>query len=667
MFKTLKLDLIDAIIVVFYYLFVCFLILSLFGFFNRLAVSFVLIILFLIIFSLRKYIAFPKKYLWFFLFVPLTTAGFGFLRGFFVGDAYGLWLPAARDIVRLGYFPGISINYFFSRMPLLSLLFAGTFSIFNSFNEFLCLWVPFLSTSATVIIIYQWAKDRGLDKKFLYFIPFLFLTNIVVQFFGGWNLLQESLILLFATAFFYYYENYLRDQSKKNLIFLALSFILACASKVSGFFLVLIIPFIFLKSKDKKRIFYYFFVISAPIILWLFRNYLIFDNPVFPVFNGIFKGRYYQVIKFHSALHVLPAYLNSIWDRFFWTFKNYFWMSFPFVLLSVYGFFKKHRYDYLFLFFSYLLVKELFLFTLTNSSARYYYPFIGLLIVYALLGLQELKSRSFITFLIVLATVGLLLVPVVNSTSQFISLFENKLSFLGQISSWLHMYWYVIAICLIPLVYGKISQKENAKIFLVFLYCLFIFHLKFVANKSWLNTWPFIFLSLLFLIIFIFRERIRYFKSTITAIIILAVFANSWAMASVYYWHQGGVALPVSFIWEDSQWAKQSLDQEEVSNRDFYVLVAAQSDYFNWQTDYRAIRIFNYNFCLKFKEYDKNMSDFDFYEMLKGHKVKYLVKNDIFSDFFTDEYVEFFRKVESSDRFKIIASKDNQYFVWQVY
>ena len=203
--QTIKFDLIDIVVLSFYYIFTCFLFLGMFGLFNRFFVFVILIFLLLVIFLLRHRVSFNKKYLWFFVLAPLVTAGFGFLRGFIDGDAYSLWLPAARDTIAFGYFPDFSIAYQFSRMPLLSILMALTFSVFDSLNEFICLWIPFFFSSAILIVIYKWAKNKNLDKKFLFFIPVLFLTNILVAWWGGWNLLQEALVLFFATTFFYYY------------------------------------------------------------------------------------------------------------------------------------------------------------------------------------------------------------------------------------------------------------------------------------------------------------------------------------------------------------------------------------------------------------------------------------------------------------------------------
>src|SRR3990167_5548962 len=481
-FQTIKLDFIDVVILVFYYLFVCFLFLGLSGLFNRFLVGLVLAILLVILFFFRRSIYFPKNYLWFFALVPLVASGFGLLRGFFTGDTYGQWLPAARDIILTGRFPGFETNYYFSGMPLMSFLFAGTFLISNSLNEILNIWIP----------------------------------------------------LFFATAFFYYYEKYSANQETKDLIFLFLSLTLASASKISGLFLFIIVPFLFFKSRRKTQLLSYLFFFSLPIIIWLIRNYLVFDNPVFPVFNGFFKGRYYEVNRLFGAYHVLPASLISFWGRYLWVIKNYLFIAFPFIILSLYGFIKERRYDYLFLVGLYFLIKEYFLFTPNDSSIRYFYMFLGLFLVYALLGLARLKSRWFITLLTGLALAGLLLTPIANSSSAFIYLFDNRLFLLRQIFNYLHNYWYLFIVVLTPFIY-RASQKEELKIFLIFLYSFFIFHLRFVANKSWLNTWPFIVLALLFLLLFIFKERIKYLKEIIIISVVLAVFVNSWAMASVYY------------------------------------------------------------------------------------------------------------------------------------
>lgn len=664
--QTIKLDFVNITVLVSYYLLVAFLFLGLAGIFSRLTVSFVLFVLLLAIFFLRKYIIFHRKYLWFFLLVPIITAGFGFLRGFFSGDAYQLWLPVAKHISQTGHFPGFEINYFFSRMPLLSLLFAGTFSFFNSFKEVICIWIPFFFSTATLILIYQWAKDKNLEKKFLFFIPVLFLTNIIVEFYGSWNLLQESIVLFFATAFFYYYEKYLTDSRKKNLIFLILSFVLVCASKISGLFLFIIILFLFYKTKDKKRLFSYLFFFSVPMIFWLVRNYLVFDNPVYPILNSFFQGRYYQADQLYNLRYLTLDILPNLWNRYIWVIKEYLWIFFPFIILSFYGFIKKRRYDYLFLIGSFFLIKEAFLFTPNDSSARYFYIFFGLFLVYALIGLEQLKSRWMITILVVLAFAGLLIIPVTNSSSQFISVFENKLNLFKNLFDYLYNYWYLVLIILIPFVY-RASSKEGIKMFLIFLYSFFILHLRFVANKSWINTWTFIFLAiLLFLWFALRRKRIKYFKQILIIAIIFLILVNSWGMALIYNLRHG-ISIPVDHLWQESKWAESQLDKLKNTKEDFYILIFAQTGYFAWFTDYQTITLFNREFWYELKDYSPDMTDQELQSYLKDNRVKYIVKNETDFGYYPEYHEKFLEKIEDNDQFLLLSDQQEKYFLWQVY
>lgn len=662
-----KLNLIEIIILAFYYLFASFLILAVLGFFNRLSVSLVFIFLFFSLFLLRKSVSFSKKFFWFFLIVPVVTAGFGYLRGFFSGDAYALWLSIAREIARSGYIPDFYIGTPVSREPLLSLLFAATFSFFGSFSEFLCLWVPFLFTSATLIIIYQWAKNKKLGKIFLFFVPFLFLSNVLINSVGGWNLLQESLILFFATAFFYYYDNYLADKKFKDLFFLILSFVLACASKISGPFLVLLLVYLFLKSKNKKQILFYLVLLSLPIIIWFARNYLVFDNPIFPLFNSLFKGRYYQVVNNYQYFRNISTDFSLA--RFSYAFSLLIF-AFPFLFLALYQFIKSRRWDYLVFFFAFVFFKEIFLFTVTASNVRYYYSFLGLFLVYALVGLERLKSKWLLGLFTLVALGQILFIPVTDSSSQFISFFEDKFSFLGNLFVFLHNHWYLALLILVPFIY-KFCKRDGAKIFLIFLYCLFILNLSFVVNKSWLNVWPFIILALILLIFFSYKE-IRYFKLLLAGLIVLIIFLNSWFLGSLYYLNQGKVEIPVPFLYESSSWAKEILDQRISSKerQDFYILVTDQDDYFSWFTDYKTLTFMYFNFFLINKDYRENLTSKEIADMFTKNKIKYIIKNSSgydFSNRANREFQRFFDIIENSPRFKLIASRDNKDRVWQTY
>ncbi|RLG16474.1 hypothetical protein DRN69_00765 [Candidatus Pacearchaeota archaeon] len=623
----------------------------------------------LILILLRRFIAFPKKYLWLFLIVPIVTMGFGFLRGFFTGDAFGYWLPVAKKLVEDKFIPEFFTGTHFSRMPLLSLLFAFTFSIFNSFNEFLCLWIPFFFSAATLVVLHQWGKYKRIHRKFLFFIPILFLTNILVEFWGGWNLLQEPLILFFATTFFYYYEKYLDNNRVRDLIFLSMSFVLACASKISGWYLSFLILYIFLRGEHKYKTLLYLAFFSIPLLLWLLRNYLVFDNPFFPLLNGFFKGKYYLIVKKWHTYHSY-ALFNKFSDRFLFVFYH-FWIAIPFVLLSFYEFFKQRHYEYLFLFFSYSLFKEMFLFTPT-SCIRYYYLFLGLFLIYGFLGLQRIKSKLAIFSLLILGILGLLSVPVTHSSSKFISSFEQKFSSLSYLFDFLHNHWYFVLFILSPFIYFVSCKKYN-KIFLIFIYALSILHLRFVANKSWLNTWTFIFLAIIILIFLAFRHKIRYkhLKLIIVSFIILVILFNSWIMGFIYYWRHKTV-FPPSFLWKTSRWANEILNKctNSAERKNFYIIITAQKDFYNWRSEYRSIEFLDFNFWNFIREYNSDLSGKDIHKLLIKKKIKYIIKNATYyehNSLANNELNQFFEKIRKTKDFKLIGNLNNQYFIWQVY
>lgn len=665
--KKKNFDLIDIIVFAVYYLFVCFLFLALFGFFNRFWVILIWLVLFSVLIFLRRFFDFNKKYWLFFIVVPLVVAGFGFLRGFFVGDAYSMWLPFAKDIIVQGKLADFFNGFYLAREPLLSLLFAGTFSLFGSFNEFLCLWVPFFFTAATLILLLKWAKEKNLNRTFLFFLPLLFLTSSSVAYWGGWNLLQEAPLLFFTTAFFYYYEKYAASQEKKDLFLFFCSFVLMVVSKLTGLFFVLLIPFLFFKTDKKKFFLTYLFVFSLPLIFWFFRNYLIYDNPFFPLLNSLFRGRYY----FFQQNSFFPGLLHTEAGAFsiFISVLKQFWLAFPFVLLSFYGFLKKKHYEYLFLFVLFFLFKEVFYFTITISVMRYYYLFFGLFLIYAFFGLEQIRSRLALTGLIFLAVAGLLIVPPTHSTSDFISLIENKFSLFGQLFDYLHNYWYLVLFVLAPFIYLAV-KKEEIKIFLIFLYCFYLLHLSFIANKSWLNIWPFIFLLLIILIIFATKQRFKYFRPLAVALICLTVFINSWVLGAIYYWRHG-FSFPVPHIWEESPWARQVLDQETspAERKNFYILVSSHPGYFYWYSDYQAINLFDFNFWHILNGYSIDMSDQQLHQLFVKRGVKYFIENGEkyrYADLDNTEHAQLVEKFKKSSYFKLLTSQDNKYFIFRV-
>jgi len=668
-----KFSLVDVFVLSFYFIFTLFLVFGLLGVFNfSLVISSIILCLFFI-FVIRKQIVIIPRQLIFFIIVPLVCAGFGFLRGFFIGDAYDLYLPIGRVIAQTGHIPAFYVGQYFSQMPLLSLLFAATFSVFNTFNEFVCLWVPFFFTSATLILLYQWAKEKKMESKFLYFLPLLFLSNWGLAFWGGWNLVQESPLLFFATAFFYYYENYLSTDKKKYLILCLMSFTLAVCSKLSAPFLVFLLLYLFLKSKQKPLFIFYVFVFSLPISFWLLRNYIIFSNPFFPILNAVFKNEYYEIIyKNFNYYHPGPTALRESFFNKIYFLGYYILSAFPLLILSVYGFIKEKRYDFLILVFSFGLIKEIFLFVPTISTPRYYYIFFGLITIYGLFGLQYLKSRLSTAIIFGISVFVLLTTPFFDSGSQFIASFEQRLYILRTMSFFLYSHPILVSLLAIPLMY-LMFKKIDSKACLILIYCLYIFHLPFVANKSWINTYPFIIAAFLFIFLLYLSKKFNsYSRQLVAAFVFIAIFINSWGMASAYYYNQGRIELPVSYLFQGSAQFRKALDEktESTQRQNYYLLVGGQQEYFNWFTDYRAVNFGDTSFWIILRGYNSKFNDVELKTFLIDKKIKYLVKNVESIDThetLRNEYSRFFDQVKKSGQFQLIYNDADKFFIWQVY
>ena len=142
-------------------------------------------------------------------------------------------------------------------------------------------------------------------------------------------------------------------------------------------------------------------------------------------------------------------------------------------------------------------------------------------------------------------------------------------------------------------------------------------------------------------------------------------------MGAVYYYRHGGVKIPVEFIYEDSIWAKGVLDNHTKPDqrKDFYILVAAQDDYFNWFSDYQPIlfRSFDFNILTKMQYYNDNIDSTNLKTLFAHAKIKYIVKNQVNFSPYLSFIGDFFDKIGKSNEFKLIVSKDDKYFVWQAY
>jgi len=602
-----------------------------------------------------------------FLIVALFGAGFMLVRGFYIGDVYYHWLPFARELALSGSLPEFVNFNWFSIMPLQTLLFAASFILTGSLNQFINLWVPVLFTGATFIVLLDWAKFYNFQRKYLWFLGILFFANAGVQWWGTWNLMQEPLVLFFATLFLYYFDRLRREPSSHDLVIFLTAGSLMALSKFNGIFLLLLLVPAFLVYPDKKRFLLWTLFLFSPFIFWLARNYSVYGNPVFPVLNSFFGGpfsEYYSQV-FTFSHHQFSPYSTLI-SKLKFSFTDLLG-EFPYLLIAVYGLVKLKRWSLFSIFAIYFFVKEIFLFSAT-SGTRYYYVFFTLFVLFGLLGLQKISGKHWLAALWTLALVQVLSILPVDSTSDFISRFETVFAPIYPTIIFAHEHNIIISLILGFLVYLFLDQ-EQIKDSLVYLYGMFVFKLKFLANKTWLAVYP----AFSTAIVLPFALKIsavrRYVVSISVLVLAFFIFLNTYVMGAAYYLKKGSWEFPVQHIYESSIWSKSVLDkatnQENLDN--FYILIFANRDYFIWFTDYQAVTYTDFDFLALTKTYDKSMPVGELKQLLVDSKIKYIAINQLHNDLDYSDFANLTELVRYSEEFQLLAESQEGYSVWQVY
>jgi len=660
---------IDVLIVFFYYLFSVLLILSLTGLFKNyyIVASLIIFLIFLIIF--RKRIAiipiknFKRGLLLLFV-VLLVFIGCLLFNGQVSGDAVNYWLPLARSIVRHSAMPDLLLDapsLTTSRPPLLPLFYAATFT-FSGFNEIFVLWIPLVFSFLTLLLLYKWCELKKIDRKYTRFIPLLFLASPLVLSWG-WELLQESLILFFFAAFFYYFERYKKEGTGLNLLLLLLGFVLAVASKEMGLFLV--IPLIFLlfrKEKLKGYKKYLFFITALPVVGWWIRNYLIFDNPIFPILNSIFKGRYAELLTFsNSYAYVYNYSLKSIFERFSPEVLAQFLVILPLAIVALYAILKEKKIEYLSLIVVFFLLGQFW--AGTTGELRYYYPFLGIFLVYFLSGLENIGSRKILSIIFFIGLFGLFSTSVVLSKSSFIGPIEAQIQSLSVLAGFIYNYKFIVSVILTIFFYFFLSKKENVKYLILLILCFYSVKTRSI-QISWLNTW----LPILGLIIIILGWNLlrrlgnenTYRKIVATTAVIL-LFINAWGLNIGYYLANNRFPYPDLKGFTILPQAGEKIKEIEGENKDFYILTD-QPRYLSWYFDYKEVdaSISTFNYITKLK-YKNTMNSKELRDLLRDAKIKYIIKST------TKNYWDyFFGKIENQPELFQPTLKQNSYTLWKV-
>jgi len=663
--KRIKINLIDLIVILHYCLFFVLLVLSLLGLFNKYLVGGILFVILFSILVFYRQIKFSKNHLYFFIFIPLLFIGFFLFKGFFTGDATSYWLPWSREIVLQGKMPDFLLNipsFINGRMPFFPLLLACVF-LFLPFKEIFVIAIPLFFTTATALLLYQWARDKGINKRYLFFIVLLFLINpITIKY--GWDLFQESLVLFFFTAFFYYLEKYQQSNNIFYFYLISFSFILAIASKFTGLFLVLPLFLMIIKNKTfRKYCWSHLIFICLPIIFWFTRNYIIYDNPVSPFLNGLFRGRYYELIEVVnvSVLQHFLSFFDSISVKLSFIFKN-FLFAFPFIFLSFYGFWKKKKNQYIFLVLLFFLLINLFP-TSPFSAMRHSYPILGLLLIYALVGLKYVKSRLFISFVFFFAFLGLLGTEIYSSKSYFIVFFEKSLNIFYIFSQFIYEYRLFVALILSLFFYFFLSNRKYWQYLILLIFSSYLVKTSTI-QVSWLNIWLPILFLLSVVLIWAYLDRLKelFLRRLIISYIIVLLILNTFGLASMFFINHKQFIFPKMEVYGILPEVANQIKELENDNKNFYIYVAFPH-YLSWYHNYKIVNMGDptFYYIINNLQYNNNLTTQEIHSIFKKSNIRYIIEN-AHRPFWHD----FFDKIKQEpDLFELLFEKQ-EHFLWRV-
>jgi len=630
-----KLEAFDLLIIFFFYLFVLLLSLSLFGVFKNYFIVFGLVIFAAGLYFFRRYLPsfsirdFKKGWLIaFFLVMIFIFVGCLFISGSFTGDALNYWLPLSREIVRQSAMPDLMLSaqtFITSRPPFFILLMAATFS-FSHFNELFVFWIPIIFSFLTVVLLLKWWRFKKADPGYARFIPLIFLASPFVLNWG-WNLFEEPMVLFFFIAFFYYLEKYESEKNGFNLTLFFLSFVLALAAKETGMLLAIPLAiFIFQQGLFKDKKISWLFLAAVPMVFWWLRSYLIYDNPVFPLLNGLFKGRFYLIVK---AANFYTWPISSFFERFRLGTLSQFLPLLPFVLVSIYIFIKERRYTYLALILVLFSIGQ-FWALIPADNIRYYYPIFGLLFFYFFYGLSNIKSRVFLSLIFFVSLFGLLTSPIIFSTSHFISSLEIRLSSLAGLVRFVHTQGFWVALVISLLFYFVFSKKENAKYLILLAIGFYSVQTSFI-QLSWLNIWGPILVLLILIVVWAWMARLaeKVLIGLICAIIVVLLLVNTWGLNLAYYAANGYFPYPHSIETGFLPLVGEKIRHLEGTNNSFYVL-SDNPRFLNWYFDLKDIDSSAYTFLyLTRLKYRDDFTPEQVHNLLQEIGVKYIVKSTL--------------------------------------
>ncbi len=658
----------------FLYLFIVIsLFLSLLGWLNSWYVILILAAAFIFLNKneLREKKKIDKNFLIILFVVVFFLFGWMALRGFYTGDAYSYWLPWARDLYttgRLSDFLQVPISYL-SAGPAWPLFLAVIFG-FLSPSALAVSWLPVLLFAVSVSFIYLWMREKGMKNIYLLF-AFVFVFFNSQTAFWSWNMLVESLLFLAFLMFFYFWEKSFDSFNGKNILLLSMAFVLAVFVKFSSFLLLPLYAAVWIKNWRRIRVNYVLIslLVFIPLAVYLFRNYTVYGNPVFPLLSGLFSGGMATVYSLANPFDYWKEYYPTIWSRFVYMIKNFVFV-YPFIFFTLIGFWKsKYRWYYLLQLGIAFLAGVLVIFS-ASSGMRYLWPYLGWLAVYAVWGLkyaveQRNKVLQFLGLFVIV--VSALYIPAVRSLSGFVSNIEEKFSFLFVLANFLQSNIYIAFLLSLLIAVLAVRDKRLFVLSALLFAGLSLFHLRWIYNKSFLIVWGFVLLFIFLVLVFSIlskyllkiKDRYIYLLGILSLLGLFIV--SSYGLAAVHYVKNRYLSWPHRQVFEKENIVGDYL--QKVNPDNLPVISLTGFEYYIWYRNIPTAEFNSFYFVMETgKRVDKDTTSQELYDILKNSPFRFIVKTS--SSFNSQLFYDLEKKL-SDEYFDKICLEENV-CIWKI-
>lgn len=318
------------------------------------------------------------------LLIVLLASIFFFSYKLISPDTWGAYLPWSRILATEKTIPAFHLEtnkyYGIYYPPLLYSYVGYLFSLTGKFYMSIAHSVTIFFSACTFLLVLNFKKRKEIlliASVLLFFNNIFFRTNS--------SILQEMPLLFFTTCSFYYFFKYLENKNREDFVLMTISCSLCSLTKYSG----ILISFIFFcwiiyKKLDKNLIFI-FMLFQAPIVLWLFRNYYYYGNPVFPMLNKYIGSKFYFKPVERKVWTEVSTAVNRAIMNFIKSLPIFF-----FAFLNIFRNFKQFEKKMIFLSLLFFLISLLIVF---YPNVRYLFPFYGILVLYAGEEIYNLFSR----------------------------------------------------------------------------------------------------------------------------------------------------------------------------------------------------------------------------------------------------------------------------------